>query len=828
MFVHFGKYVRNSVLVLSLCTGSFAHAQSSSELIQKAEELLNNASDPETIQEAEDLLFEAVDNNSAKALYVLGENYVEGNVLAQNEGRGLAMISEAAALGFKPASFYLFKFYQEKGEYTNAVGSLEALAAQGDVRANDQLAKFYATGPEAFRDLARAQSFLDAVVANSGNDENAIKRTASTRVTLIEAQLEDGGFDTNKALSELEQLASQNVEGALFLLRKIYSRGLYGVPADPAKGIGYIAKAENLGNSSAALLLGQEYVKGANVDRDLEKGISLLEKAAENGQERANVILASLVVDGNYDGLSREVAEAILSDAADGGDTSSARTLARSYARGDFGAERTKEALTYARELASNGEEGAVILLADTLLREDASKEEIDEAVAKLDVLANTGSEKALMRLIELNLDEEFIPRNQQVAEDYLAKLTPEATGSSKRFLADLFLSGELLEQDPVLGLRYLTEAYNDGVASAVVPYARILIEGEIVPANPEKGIEILETAAATGDVRAKQGLASLHLEDGQPYTDKVKGYSLLETLVSETDGPTVPFRLGRAYLRGEGVPIDVAKAAVYLEEASDRGHSAAPFLLGREYLHGRNLGRNFRLAEKFFAIAVERGNKRALTSLGDVFWRNRNNKRALELYQQAADEGDETGTIKIGLAYLNPARSPGKQAEGLRLLEDLSSSGSAQASMALANVFLRGDYEMPQDNSRALSYYDSAIAAGNDAAAGLRLTLLSEINSSVEDFEKISLLSEDLTEAGRNRFVQSGFDRAGRQVAYIVQEKLQDLGYYKGALDGLFGRGSEASMLLFCQDDAFNGPCATPVWSPENAIRVLKHEKQN
>lgn len=815
------------VFLLVFYVDNFAQAQPVGELIQRAEELLDNSNDPEAIQQAEDLLFEAVDKNNGKALFILGENYVEGGSFAKDESRGLVMINEAAALGFKPASFYLFQFYQDKGEFGAAVDSLETLASVGDARASNQLARFFATGPEEFRDLARAQNLLDTAIAND-IDGTAIRRTGSTKVTLIRAQLEDGGFDAGELLSELDVLASHNVESAHFLLNKIYANGLYGVPADPEKGIRYIAKAEILGSTSAAFLLGREYVKGEIIEGNLAKGFSLLEKAAENGNDQANVLLASLAIDGKYFGLNREEAEKVLSEAADGGDMTSARTLARFYVRDDLGEDRKKEALIYARKQAAGGGEGATILLAETLLQQNATKEEIDEAITKLDELADVGSDRALVSLIKLNLNEEFISRNQQAAEEYLAKLTPVAKGNSKKFLADLFLSGDLLDQDLVLGMRYLTEAFNEGVASAVVPYARILIEGEIVPAEPAKGIKILEAAASAGDIRAKQGLANLYLEEGREYTDKAKGYSLLEALVSETDGPTVPFRLGRAYLRGDGVQIDVAKAMTFLETASNRGHSTAPFLLGREYLRGRNVTRDYRLAQKHFETAIERGNNQALIDLGDVYWRNRNNKRALELYQSAADQGEERGKVKIGLAFLNPVRSPGKQSEGLRLLEELSSSGSIPASMALANVFLRGQYNLPQDNSRALSYYDVAIAAGSEEAAGLRLTLLSEINSSVEDFEKISFLSKELTSSGRNRFVQSGFDRAGPQVAYIVQEKLRELGYYKGPLDGLFGRGSQASMLLFCQDDAFNGPCAAQVWSSENAIRVLNHEKQN
>ena len=825
MFDFSNKFLKSSVLVLSLFAGSSAHAQSARELVQQAEELLKNASDAETAQQAEDLLFEAVDKNNVKALFVLGGHYVDGDVLAKDEERGLAMILEAAALGFKPASLFLFQYYQGNGDYDAAVNSLGALAAEGDLAANDRLARFYASGPETVRDIERAQSYLQAVVAGVGDDVDPFERTAGLRVAIIRAQLDDGQFDINEILSELELLASKNVQPALSILYRIYTGGLYGVEADPGRGVGYIAKAESLGNSGATFALGQEFIRGTNLEGDVERGIELLEKAVERGQDRANVTLAALAVEGKYGGMNREEAVAILSQAADGGNTSAAKTLVRSYSSGSLGEGGNEEALKLARDLAESGDdESSQILLADTLLQPNASGEQIDEAVGVLDQLAEEGSEKALVRLIGLYLDDEIVPRNQQSAEKYISQLVPLASGSTKKFLADLYLSGDLLEPDPVLGMRYITEAYNEGVASAVVPYARIFIDGEVVPQAPEKGIEILQEAADAGNQRAKLTLASLFLEENKEYTDKTKGYALLEAIVYETESSSVPFRLGRAYLRGEGVSVDITKALSYLEEASERGHSNAPFFLGREYLQGNNVGRDYRRAEKFFELAVERGNNRALTSLGDVYWRNRNNRRALELYQAAADQGDETGTIKIGLAYMNPSRSPGKQAEGIKILEDLSAAGSSKAALELAKIYRNGRFSLATDFPRALAYYDAALNAGNETAAGQRLSLLAEINSAVEDFEKISLLYEDLTEEGQRSFVFSGFKNSERQIAFVTQKKLQKLGYYSGPLDGLFGRGSQAAMLRFCQEDAFNGPCATQNWGPENAFRVLKH----
>ena len=817
--------LRAFVVSAALFAGSSALAQSAGQLVREAEEMLSGSDDPASVQKAEDLLFQAIDRGNARALFVLGSLYLTNDNFANERDRGLTMISEAAALEHKPAILYLFGYYLEKNAYDNALEILTPLAGQGDIGASLRLAEFYVSDEGSYQDFEKARFFLDQAVTQSGGDQNLKRTTDRILFVILRGQLESGRGDVAAILTDLEKMAADNNPQAVSLLSKLYMRGGDGIEADTQKGIGYLAKSAELGSASASFQLGREFINGTLIDRDVDKGIALIESASDAGVAAADLFLAERTLDGTYDGLSIEKARQFLNSAAEEGNSAAARSLAKYLAGLTGEGANSDDALALARKVAQDGSESNRLLLSDLLLR-DPTPANADEARVLLEGLAQEGSARAVRALIQLNLDGQVFPRDEQTANVYIAELSKMDLDGSRLFLSNLYLSGELLDENPVLGFQYLKEAFAAGDPRAAVPYARALLEGELVDQDIGGAIQVLEDAADANNTAAKAALSRLYLEEGAAYSNKTKGIGLLEELAQDGADNRAAWRLGRTFLRGDGVDIDIDKAIAYLRQASDAGHAQAPLLLGREYFNGRNVGRDYRLAQQYLETALERGNSQALITLGDIYWRNRDNTRALAAYQNAADGGETAGAVKLGLAYLNARRLPGRRSEGLQILDELSKSGDVQASLSLASVFSEGKFDMPVDTARALSYFDAAVATGDARAAGERLAFLASINLSSEDMPKLAILFGELPPDAYETFVNRSFNQSEKQLAYIVQEKLKALGFYGGPLDGLFGRGSETAILLFCQDDALNGPCDSPVWSSGNALRVLAFQK--
>ena len=802
------------------------YAQTPRELMDEANLILNDASEDQERQKAVDLLLQAVDANNLPALFTLGKYYVEGEVLDQDIDRGLAMIFEASALGFAQAGFYLFDYFVNEEEFDKAISVLQRHVEAENPRAALSLARFFATGPENMRDLGLAQIYLDRAEQILESRSEPLDATEPVRIGIIRSKLSAGGDSSQiqQMLLELDKLASANNVDALALLANAYLGGLYGVDEDAAKGTGYLAKAAALEHTPSIYRLGRAYLQGTGVEVDVIRAVSLLEESAKDNFQPGVVFLSSLVISGEYSGYSIDQAVAILEEAAEAGNGFAAATLARHLSGTGMGSADLTKAVDVARQAAQSGSSPAQLLLADLLLKKNSQKD-TEEAIEIYKSVANEGSVAAASALVHLYLKGEKASKNKTEAEKYINLLEEINSGPAKLFLSRLYRNGELIEPNQTLGIRYLTEAYESGLDAAVVPFARTLLDGDTGQKDTENALAILEKATVEGNTAAARALGLLYWSGDSELQNKAKAIEILEPLVERTDTAAVPFLVGNAYLRGDGVATDIERASRYLEIANMREHPAAPFILGREYLSGRLLPRNYRLAAEYLETAVDRGNDRALIFLGDVFWRNRNTSAAISSYQSAADRGIDLGKVKIGQSYLNSARFPGRQTEGLDILEDLSDSGVPEASLALAAAYRFGQFKLPVDQARALSYYDAAIANGNEPAQGLRLALLAEINPAPSDFAAIRELFQDLSPSGRRTFILSGFAKSDKQIAYIVQEKLRELGYYGGPLDGLFGPGSQAAMQLFCRDDAFNGPCATPVWSRENAFRVLNDE---
>ncbi|WP_147069838.1 tetratricopeptide repeat protein [Sulfuriferula plumbiphila] len=78
--------------------------------------------------------------------------------------------------------------------------------------------------------------------------------------------------------------------------------------------------------------------------------------------------------------------------------------------------------------------------------------------------------------------------------------------------------------------------------------------------------------------------------------------------------------RLGKMYANGEGVIVDVTKAAKWFEKAAHQGNSEAQFLYGTALLDGRGLVQDYQAALKWIEMPASRGNPEAQYRLGQMY----------------------------------------------------------------------------------------------------------------------------------------------------------------------------------------------------------------
>lgn len=82
---------------------------------------------------------------------------------------------------------------------------------------------------------------------------------------------------------------------------------------------------------------------------------------------------------------------------------------------------------------------------------------------------------------------------------------------------------------------------------------------------------------------------------------------------------------LGRMYLDGKGVPLDMSQGVMWLGKAAEQGHPHAQYLLGVLYAEGSSVPKDERTALSWFSKAATQGNVSAQVFLGAIYAKGTN-----------------------------------------------------------------------------------------------------------------------------------------------------------------------------------------------------------
>jgi TPR repeat protein len=220
----------------------------------------------------------------------------------------------------------------------------------------------------------------------------------------------------------------------------------------------------------------------------------------------------------------------------------------------------------------------------------------------------------------------------------------------------------------------------------------------------------------------------------------------------------------GEKYLKGDGVPRDLAKSTALFREAAALGDAKAMARLGEAMVFGRGIRsdreaglalireaaaqdspagllaladlqlRGFegpaarRDAVELLERAAARGAHVALVKLAAIYQAGivvpRNAAKAAELYRAAIALGRNDALVGLGRGLAEGTlRQQGSPEEGVRLLTLAMEKGNENAVLALSDCYLKG-LGVGRDPEKAVQLLTSAWEAGN-TRAGLRLLSL-------------------------------------------------------------------------------------------------------
>jgi TPR repeat protein len=233
--------------------------------------------------------FKAVDGGYAAAQTALGLFYADGRYVPQDSARALALLKSSAAAGEPLAQLNLGNIYHfgkldtkpdetlSKSWYAKAYATLTALSQNGDPDATWRLGSLYLSGTGLDKpDTKAAMEFLQHA------SELGVAK-ASYNLAVIELGGRVVEANVPKGLEYLRTAERQGDPDAAANLADIFLRGRYGQPRDAAQGTRYLKEAAERTNAWAMWRLGDEYITGTLVEKNLMAAGEWLHKASDQG-----------------------------------------------------------------------------------------------------------------------------------------------------------------------------------------------------------------------------------------------------------------------------------------------------------------------------------------------------------------------------------------------------------------------------------------------------------------------------------------------------------------------------------------------------------------
>ena len=203
-------------------------------------------------------------------------------------------------------------------------------------------------------------------------------------------------------------------------------------------------------------------------------------------------------------------------------------------------------------------------------------------------------------------------------------------------YIGLMYSNGEGVPQNTTTALNWYKKAARLGLPVAMSNIGYIYEQQENYNSAIEWYLKTVNADNCDDDVMCRLGRIYRKLGN---YNDAMKWFNEAEKLCN-FDAMNM---LGLMYSNGEGVEKNSELAIHWYKEAADGGLAVAMYNLGYEY---RYILKDYQQAFYWYQQAANTRYISAMTELGDLYYNGLgvavNKQKALELYKEAADNGDE------------------------------------------------------------------------------------------------------------------------------------------------------------------------------------------
>ncbi len=285
--------------------------------------------------------------------------------------------------------------------------------------------------------------------------------------------------DPAKALEFYLLAAAQEVPNAQYKVWKLAgSDEELAVAIKPQVPLQYLMASAKGGHVRAQAELGEAYLEGELVKKNIDKAVALLQRAAQAGDSASQKYLGS-IFSGNFEGYDADPvqAEKWLLPMAAAGDAFSQRSLADLYMRGVGGAPDYGKAKDWYGKAARKGDPDAKTQLGRLHMREDTGLHDITLAEKWLTDSANEKRYDAQYYLFELLYDRATRQKDLKGKRRAVVWLKSSAWGNfpeAQHRIARLYFEGEVVPRSPKEAYIWVSIAAENGLKGAAELRAKV------------------------------------------------------------------------------------------------------------------------------------------------------------------------------------------------------------------------------------------------------------------------------------------------------------------------------------------------------------------
>lgn len=459
-----------------------------------------------------------------------------------------------------------------------------------------------------------------------------------------------------------------------------------------SNNIELLERLAKLGDPHACFKLGDIYLNGENVIKDVNKAKLWFEKSANNGLPIAMWQLGNMYRDGLAGAPpSLTIAISWYEKAAAAGNIKALLSLGEIY-RGWYGiAPNYDKAMGFYIKAAGFGSLEAEYQMARLITNNLVDKKKyavnINTIMTSLQQAANTGNldamvglgdyymqkpnlklaleyynkaaqqhfAPALLRLGLLYFSGEGVLQNYKLAMEFFMQAAQLGSTVSEYHLGEIYRQGLGVETDPEAASKWYAKAANKDFPKAVVRLGDLYFSGKGVEPNLYKAIELYKKSAILGDSYSGL-LLSIFYAQGlgveQDLPSSVHWYNIVE---KNKDQLVAKFDIARAFETGFGFSKSYIEAAKWYLLAAQQGLAKAQSKLADLYVSGLGVPKDYNLAIKWYKNAAEQGYYYAQYSLALLLPKVDSYRPSLaySLMKKAALSGYKPAQYNLGLMYL-------------------------------------------------------------------------------------------------------------------------------------------------------------------------------